>query len=122
MGLRQYVDCGLINSDMSVDFVVIDIVRVRLRLLTGNPMAFADPLAQVYEAAAFTAEGAVFGLRRPLNAFAAGGAGYGFDFAHNRQQLNVKWTSSEACVGRSFSAASMKRMVKRCLPPLISGK
>ena len=62
------MDCGSVR-DIRIDFV---------RLITGDAMAFIDPLAEINQFAAFAAERTPALQARPLHRFTTGWACDGF--------------------------------------------
>lgn len=90
-----------------------------------NRMFPCRPITEVDELAAFAAKRPKFLRRSPWNLFAAIRAAdfsERFSFHQKRQRVNSKGTFSLVCTGFSLVLAVMKRIVKRCLPPLISAK
>lgn len=79
------------------------------------------PFTKIDQLAAFTAKWTPALLGFPGHGAAAGRAGDVKRLRiHIRQVLREKGTSRSAWVGCCQSVQSMKRMLKRCLPPLIS--
>lgn len=94
--------------------------------IDGYGIGFSRPFTQIDETATLAAERPEPLRRGPCHWLAAGGALYdqchGGYLDQNRQQVSRNSTSSGVCMGRSTGSRTMKRMVKRCLPPLISAK
>lgn len=95
--------------------------------LSGNPLFFHCPFSQVYQFTTLGAEGFGELFWNPGHRTAAVGAFYDKRFVgcrhQKRQQVKAKGMSSGLCDGLLLSEdGTMKRMVQRCLPPLISAK
>jgi len=94
-------------------------VRQYIRgVVRGNAVFFVEPVAQIDKPAAFAAERRKGITGTGFKQLVAGGAAS----FHNMQQYNWNSTFRLTWAGRmEVSGCSMKRTVKRCRPPLISG-
>jgi hypothetical protein len=105
----------------------------------GYAVLFSRPRAEIDQAATFTTKRPVRRLLAPFHRFFTGWAFYnrchevlhlgvainggdGIRRSYKAQQYKSKATSSLVCTGRGLVVVSIKRTVKRCLPPLISAK
>lgn len=106
---------------------VIFVIVFQVYRLSGNPFFFCCPFAQVNQFAALGTEGFGCLFRKPRHSASAVWTFYNKRFIRcrhqKRQQVKEKVILSGLCVGRLLSEDGvMKRMVQRCLPPLISAK
>lgn len=92
--------------------------------LPGNSLFFHYPFTEVDQFATWAAKWPVCLRRQPWHRFAAVwavDAPVRFVGHQKMQQLSWKLILSWHCVARPVSVfGTMKRMLKRCLPPLIS--
>ena len=87
---------------------------------TGDAAFATGPFTQIDELAALAAKRPEGILRAVYDGFTAGGA---FERSfHKAQHPNRNSTDSSTWTGRRPAVGFKKRMVKRCLPALISAK